>query len=242
MAPPDWPPPPIALGALDLARLTLVRQLVERRAGDDHSRWILRGPAPDGAGCWTYKIWNPFYVRRDTLAPALARGLYGPDVIPAFRGLIVHDGVCRGYAMAWWGPPGRPSRAFVHALWERTRASRLFALQYRRAHTRRQGDAVTLIDLEAAFPVERLAALREAGRAPEDPDYADWVATVARGDPGPEAAQAAAQAHLRRLSAPPAASPAGALDWIGRKAGGAGVRAGRLADRLLGDRRDLIER
>jgi hypothetical protein len=242
MAAAGWPPPPIALNALDLGRMSLIRQLVEHRGGEDHSRWVLGGPSPDGTEPWVYKVWNPSYVRRDTLGPALALGLYGRDVVPAFRGMIIHGGVCRGYAMARWGPPGRPSSAFVHALWEGTRASRMFAFQYRRAHTRRQGDTITLIDLEAAFPVERLAALRRMGCEPEDRDYADWAATVAQADPGPDATGAAAEAHLHRLSASTQASPTRALDWIARKADGARVRTRRLADRLLDDRRGLIER
>lgn len=228
--------PPLALADIDIARLRLVKELVLWRDGEDHSRWIFEGP--DRRDPVMIKLWNPGYLRAETLPRAVGEGFYDAATAPALRRLVFHRGRCRGYVMTRAVRCRRIDPEFVEGLWERTRTTGLFACQYRRSHTFRVGDRRSLIDLEGVYPLAALG-LHPAGRIRiEDPHYAQLVGRLAEGPLGPEEVRRMAAVHVAAHTRGARAGWPGG--WRGR-AGGLGRGLVLRIRRLRPDARHLIE-
>lgn len=117
--------PEIALNEIDLSGLVAVRQVLRRYGAQDHSRWVFRGTLAAVDGPVFVKLWNPGYVRAQTLPEALAAGFYDAANVPALRALVVSGGLCRGYVMAACGHRLRMGRGFFDLICRRTAETRL---------------------------------------------------------------------------------------------------------------------
>jgi hypothetical protein len=227
----------ISLASIPIDDLVLWHEKVVWRNGKDHCRWVLASRRSDGVR-HVFKIWNPGYVRRDNILWALERGLYDRSVTPALWGIIVHDGICRGYVMELWGKNRQVSDDFVRSLWARTSESGYFAAQYRLSHTRRSRSSVTLIDLEGVFPV---SSFRDGThRCVEDQGYRMLIEALAAGPLSPGDVRRMADEHIATCRAPLALASLGW--WMRRKGQGLHRRIERHVGALGADSRRLIQK
>jgi hypothetical protein len=226
--------PFVPLSGIDLGRLRLVKEALVWRAGKDHSRWVFHSAA--GEEPLVYKLWNPSYIRSENILQAVERGLYHAGTTPALRGIVVHRGFCRGYVMARCTPCRRIDAAFVLRFWEATRASGVFAEQYRRSHVMRIGAACSAIDLEGVYPTADYPDRVRPDVNIEDPDYAALVARLAHEPLSPAVVRELA---LRHVAGHRSRGPT--LDWLRRKARGLELRLDRRTRRLRPDLRRLID-
>lgn len=192
----------IPLTAIDLRRLDPVRQVLRRYADQDHSRWVFRGRVPGIDDMVFVKIWNPGYVRRDTLPSAVEAGLYASDTTPALRGLLTSNGLCRGYVMAACRRRLWMSRSFFRRVCARTVESGYFSVQFSPAHTLRLNGRLSMIDLEGAYPLSKLALVSAHFSAFAYRPYAAFVARHLRTDMPPVETRPTPAARLARHTRP----------------------------------------
>lgn len=144
---------------------------------NDHRRWVLEGRLPDVPGaCW-FKLWNPGYVRRDNLPAAVAAGFYDERLAPALIALIWHAGLCRGYVMhAGRTRHGQSIAPLREELYARTRDTGWFMSQFSAWHTLVYQGRLSVLDLEAVFPLRDLPRLPDWEVGFDDPEYLRFVA------------------------------------------------------------------
>lgn len=171
--------PEIALNEIDLSGLVAVRQVLRRYGAQDHSRWVFRGTLAAVDGPVFVKLWNPGYVRAQTLPEALAAGFYDAANVPALRALVVSGGLCRGYVMAACGHRLRMGRGFFDLICRRTAETGYVAVQFSPAHTMRLGRHLSMIDLEGVYPLHRLDLVGAHHSAFAYTPYATFVAELA---------------------------------------------------------------
>ncbi|MBY6005696.1 hypothetical protein KUV62_17375 [Salipiger bermudensis] len=172
--------PELPLRGLDLAGLSPVRQVLRRYGAQDHSRWIFRGLLAPFDEPVFVKIWNPGYVRARTLPVALAAGFYDAANVPALRGLVMSEGVCRGYVMAACSHRIRMGPRFYDLICRRTQQTGFFAVQFSPSHTLRIRGLLSMIDLEGVYPVDRLDLVATHHSAFAHAPYAAFVAACAQ--------------------------------------------------------------
>jgi hypothetical protein len=166
----------IDLSAINLRQLLPVRQVLRHYGTQDHSRWIFRGTLPGMDESVYVKVWNPSYVRQNTLPAALEASFLAPDTTPALRGIVTSDGLCRGYVMAECRRRVKMSWRFFQLICRRTLESGFFAVQFSPAHTLRLKGRFSMIDLEGVYPLEKLNLVQEHYSAFAYRPYAEFVA------------------------------------------------------------------
>lgn len=165
------------LSEIDLGRLRLVKQVVRRYGGQDHSRWVFAGSLGGRRQSRVFvKIWNPTYVRRDNLLRGLAVGFYDADTAPALQALIVSAGLCRGYVTARCRRHRGLDPDFYRLVCARTAETGHFAVQFSPFHAMRHGGRFSLIDLEGVYPIEQLGLVAAHHSAFAYAPYAQFVA------------------------------------------------------------------
>ncbi len=173
------------LSDIDLGRLKPVK-VVQRYYGvQDHSRWIMRDRRPGRSGSTLfYKIWNPTYVRRAGLSLGIAAGFYDRQTVPALRGLIYSDNLCRGYVMERCERQKVLDPDFFALIRKRTSETGVFAVQFSPTHTMNFGGTRSLVDLEGVYPTADLRLVADHHSAFAYAPYADFVAGLFREEHG----------------------------------------------------------
>ncbi|MBZ8134547.1 hypothetical protein CLD20_14800 [Afifella sp. IM 167] len=188
----------IRLGFLDLPELDLVKQVVRRYGGQDHSRWVFRGRL-NGEDVYI-KVWNRSYVRRDNLRDGLRCGFYDQATAPALRALVTSNGLCRGYVTARCEPRRTLPQEFWELICARTAATGHFAVQFSPGHAMHFRGRRSLIDLEGIYPLARLDLVAGHHSAFAYRPYARYVTELAH----------AAHSGMGRAPALPPVEPASA--------------------------------
>jgi hypothetical protein len=167
----------IQLRDIDLSGLRLLKESCHRFGDQDHSRWLFRTRRrSSGAEDLYFKIWNPTYVRRDNLLRGIDSGFYDETTTPALRAVIQAGGVCRGYVMKRCLRHRGKDAAFHALVLGKTVETGLFAVQYSPSHTMRCGETLSLVDLEAIYPLDELPGLPSVYRCFfDDPQYERFV-------------------------------------------------------------------
>ena len=225
----------IELSDIDLDRFVTVKSLVSIRGEADHSRWVFRSPR--GADRPVYlELWNPTYLRSNTLVGALEAEFYGPALTPGLRSVVFARGKCRGYVMEAGVRAGAvdPDPDFVRRLWSMTVERRWFANQYRPSHLRRVAAGVTLIDLEGVWrlDVEPVALHLHSF---DDPDYERLVKAARSAPVSHSTAIDMADAHVAGAGRRRAAAAPFTRTWFARKGDS-------LSRRLLQEARNFSRR
>ena len=88
-------PPEYSLDEIDVTKFKTIKDRQKWYNNQDHSRWVFY----DEVNKLYYKIWNDTYIRRNTIVNAFELGFYDVDMLPALKGLIFWEGICRGYVM-----------------------------------------------------------------------------------------------------------------------------------------------
>jgi hypothetical protein len=144
------------------ADMHVVRKRIRWVDGQDHSRWVLKGPSRSsrapGARLY-YKVWNPSYVRRDNILDGLHSGFYDRTVAPALVALIFEGDVCRGYVMEECTKYGKIPRAFYELIKEKTVQTGHFLYDLTGCNIMRFSDRFSLIDLESIYPLREATNL-----------------------------------------------------------------------------------
>lgn len=122
-----------------------------------------------------FKIWNETYIRRDNILNGLEVGFYDEKTVPALEGIIVSNGVCRGYVMYACIGKGVRAPEFYKLLKERTRGTGYFNYQIGRSHIRRYRDQYSLIDLEGIYPLCECMRLSDYYARFDDSEYETFV-------------------------------------------------------------------
>lgn len=162
----------IELHDLNLAKLKLIKETYQWFDNQDHSRWIFQSRE---SGDY-FKIWNPTYIRRDHILRGLEAGFYDESTVPAFRGVIIAEGVCRGYVMHKCKPVRERDLDFHALILEKTAQTGFFSVQYSRYHAMRYGTCFSLIDLEAVHHLSELRTLTSRYHCFfDDPEYERFV-------------------------------------------------------------------
>lgn len=162
----------LPLREIDLSALKLVKETCLWIDGRDHSRWVFQH-WKDGS---FFKIWNPTYVRRDHLLRGIECGFYDESTVPALHAVILAKGVCRGYIMHKCFPNRAKDPVFHAWILAKTLETGYFCAQYSRYHAMRYGDKLSLIDLEAIYPLQDLPTLSSRyWRAFDDAEYERFV-------------------------------------------------------------------
>lgn len=167
----------IQLTDIPLRDLVPVKVTVCWIRGRDHSRWVLRTRHNGDKDGRYFKIWNPTYVRRDSILSAIACGFYDDRTTPALDGLVFHHGICRGYVMTSGVANRRRSPEFFDLVTARTRQTRHFHVQFSASHTITCKRRISLVDLEAVWPMADYPKYRGEF---DDIEYERFVAELYR--------------------------------------------------------------
>lgn len=156
---PSWPEWNIPLFA-DLKRI----QGRHRWYGDqDHSRWVYEDVINDVF----FKVWNHTYVRKNNLLDAFHCGFY-EGLIPAFRGVIKQNNVCRGYVMNRCEKPDNQEELFqdiLEKIKERTKKTGLFSYDLQKRNVLIYEKKPCLVDLEGVYPLKEYERLKKEHEA-----------------------------------------------------------------------------
>ena len=167
----------IRLTDIAMRTLTPFKVSLAHYGAQDHSRWVLRGAPAGGTDTFFYKIWNPTYVRRDNILAAIESGFYDERLVPALYGIIFHKGLCRGYVMHEGKiEHGALMEDFRELVFLRTHKTGYFTVQFARWHTMVYKNRLSLLDLEAAYPIKAFCQLSHYHCRFEDSDYENFVA------------------------------------------------------------------
>ena len=112
-----------SLDEIDVTKFKTIKARQKWYGNQDHSRWIFY----DEVNKLYYKIWNDTYVRRNTIVEALELGFYDDKILPALKGLIFWEGICRGYVMNECEEYGLLEDDFFNNIKKRTNDTNIFA-------------------------------------------------------------------------------------------------------------------
>ena len=135
------------LDEIDVSKFETIKSREKWYGNQDHSRWIFY----DRKNKLYYKIWNETYIRRNTIIDAINSGFYNKDILPAFKGIIQWEGVCRGYVMEECEKYGKMDKSFFSNIKKITKNTNMFAYDLCPNHIFKYKDKLTLIDLEGVY-------------------------------------------------------------------------------------------
>ena len=136
-----------SLDEIDVSKFQSIKSREKWYDYQDHSRWIFY----DKKNKLYYKLWNDTYVRRDTIIEAFESGFYDEQLLPALKGIIVWEGVCRGYVMEECENYGIMDVNFFNDIKTRTQNSNMFAYDLCPNHIFKYKGKTTIIDLEGVY-------------------------------------------------------------------------------------------
>jgi len=164
---------------IDVSSFSIVKERKKLYHNQDHSRWVYY----DNNNLY-YKIWNSTYVRRDNILEGLNNGFYDDTTTPALKGLIYHEGVCRGYVMEKVNPLSDPNiiHNFYNIIKEKTAITKYFYFDYCKQHVMDFKGKPCLIDLEGIYPFINLQDFLkgEYNSSFADSNYKEFVCNIVR--------------------------------------------------------------
>lgn len=163
-----------------IRRIHLVRERLNFYGDQDHQRWTFRRRGLNGRTLF-YKIWNPTYVRSNTMIEAIEAGFYSDDLTPALRAVLMDESGMRGYVAAACKP--RPNRdaidqPFYERIKRRTESTGYFNYDLRPHHIMLHRGRCSLIDLEGVYRLDQLDVLEHFHSHFGDPGYERFVAEL----------------------------------------------------------------
>ena len=132
--------------------LKLVKGKTRYRGNQDHSRWIFH----DEKNKLYYKIWNDTYVRRDNIIDGVESNFYNKTICPGLNGIIVFNGICRGYIMEEMKPYTLSTKQFYETICHYTLNSKHFFHDYSDSHIYDYKGQPCLIDLDGIHHISEL--------------------------------------------------------------------------------------
>ena len=140
-----------SLDEIDVTKFKTIKARQKWYGNQDHSRWIFY----DEVNKLYYKIWNDTYVRRNTIVEALELGFYDDKILPALKGLIFWEGICRGYVMNECEEYGLLEDDFFNNIKKRTNDTNIFAYDLCPNHIFKFNGKTTIIDLEGVYQLNQ---------------------------------------------------------------------------------------
>jgi len=140
-----------SLDEIDVTKFKTIKARQKWYGNQDHSRWIFY----DEVNKLYYKIWNDTYIRRNTIVKALELGFYDEKILPAFKGLIFWEGICRGYVMKECKEYGILEDDFFNNIKKRTNDTDMFAYDLCPNHIFKFNGKTTIIDLEGVYQLNQ---------------------------------------------------------------------------------------
>ena len=136
-----------SLDEIDVSKFQSIKSREKWYDYQDHSRWIFY----DKKNKLYYKLWNDTYVRKNTIIEAFESGFYDEQLLPALKGIIVWEGVCRGYVMEECENYGIMDVNFFDDIKTRTQNCNMFAYDLCPNHIFKYKGKTTIIDLEGVY-------------------------------------------------------------------------------------------
>ena len=140
-----------SLDEIDVTKFKTIKDRQKWYDNQDHSRWVFY----DETNKLYYKIWNDTYIRRNTITDAFELGFYDTDILPALKGLIFWEGICRGYVMEECEKYGVLEDDFFNDIKKRTNDTYMFAYDLCPNHIFKFNGKTTIIDLEGVYKLNQ---------------------------------------------------------------------------------------
>ena len=109
---------------------------------------------------------------------AIKAGFYDDRTTPALDALVFHEGVCRGYVMRCGLLNRRLNAEFFELVKARSQETGYFHVQFSACHTMLCDNKISLLDLEAVYPIAEYARMSHYHSVFDHPDYERYVATL----------------------------------------------------------------
>lgn len=145
------------LNEIDVSKFKVIKSRAKWYGNQDHSRWIFY----DEVDKLYYKIWNDTYTRKNTIVEAFKQGFYDDDILPAFKGVIYWEGICRGYVMGKCEEYGIMDDVFFEDIKKRTTDTKMFAYDLCPNHIFKYNGKTTIIDLEGVYELSDYETKKE---------------------------------------------------------------------------------
>lgn len=142
----------ISLDSIDFENLCLIHNKLRIYGNQDHRRCIYF----DRNTNLYYKVWDISYVRRDNILDAINAGFYDESTVPALKGLLYYEDICRGYVMAHVHETTKDSDRFFHLIKQKTIDTQYFYFDYCDKHIMEYDGKFSLIDLEGIYHMSEL--------------------------------------------------------------------------------------
>jgi|TARA_R100000479_G_C6381028_1_gene201071 hypothetical protein len=140
-----------SLDEIDVTTFKTIKAREKWYDNQDHSRWVFY----DETNKLYYKIWNETYIRRNTIVEAFESGFYDLDMLPALKGIIFWEGICRGYVMEECEKHGILEDDFFDDIKKRTTNTDMFAYDLCPNHIFKFNEKTTIIDLEGVYQLNQ---------------------------------------------------------------------------------------
>lgn len=175
-----WMPDKFNLSDIEIHRLTLVKEVYLWHQDQDHSRWVFKCSQRNYVKDCRYlyfKIWNPDYVRRDNILMAMDAGFFDDKTTPALKGIIYHQGLCRGYIMEECKQiyTHHLNQKYFELIKTRSRETGLFHIQFSPCHVMKYKRWFSLIDLEGVFKISEFPHLHKMKSYFDYKDYEKFI-------------------------------------------------------------------
>lgn len=167
---------------IDINSMQIVKETFEWYGTQDHSRWIFKENTKSGnrKNNKYFKIWNPNYIRRDNILKAIESGFYDDITTPALCGIILHNGLCRGYVMHECKSDWRLQLddVFFKKIKERSLSTGYFHIQFSPCHVMKYYGKLSLIDLEGVFSICELPKTKEMHCFFDLKEYEEFIVSL----------------------------------------------------------------
>jgi len=170
-----------SLDEIDVTKFKTIKARQKWYDNQDHSRWVFY----DESNKLYYKIWNDTYIRKNTIVDAFELGFYDSEMLPALKGLIFWEGVCRGYVMGECEKYGVLEDGFFNDVKKRTNDTNMFAYDLCPNHIFKFNGKTTIIDLEGVYLLNQYHTKKDEhhslgipGRFVEYEPYEDYITSL----------------------------------------------------------------
>jgi len=170
-----------SLDEIDVTKFKTIKARQKWYDNQDHSRWVFY----DETNKLYYKIWNDTYIRKNTIVDAFESGFYDLEMLPALKGIIFWEGVCRGYVMEECEKYGELEDDFYNDIKKRTTNTNMFAYDLCPNHIFKFNGKTTIIDLEGVYQLNQYHIKKDEhhslgipGRFVEHEPYEDYIKSL----------------------------------------------------------------
>ena len=170
-----------SLDEIDVTKFKTIKARQKWYDNQDHSRWVFY----DETNKLYYKIWNDTYIRKNTIVDAFESGFYDLEMLPALKGIIFWEGVCRGYVMEECEKYGELEDDFYNDIKKRTTNTNMFAYDLCPNHIFKFNGKTTIIDLEGVYQLNQYHIKKDEhhslgipGRFVEYEPYEDYIKSL----------------------------------------------------------------